>query len=114
LEEPLYIPLGAVAKVPLGFAMALPDEFCADVIGRSGRTLAGQYFVHHGLIDADYRGEVCAMVEAASEWVFVQPGDKIAQMVIRRAEVLGVRVVPELSTTVRGEGGFGSTDGRQA
>ena len=63
-----------------------------------------------GTIDEDYRGEVCVpIVNISNETYAIQPQERIAQMVIARAEQAKIEVVTELTDTVRGEGGFGST-----
>ena len=63
-----------------------------------------------GVVDADYRGEIKVGLENLSGIAFrIEPGDRIAQMVIIRAEEAEITEVEELSDTARGEGGFGST-----
>ena len=102
------------ALIKCGFAMALPKGFEAQVRPRSGLALKHGITVLNspGTIDSDYRGEVGVILYNASGNVFtIRHGDRIAQMVIarhERPEIIDVGV-EELSETVRGIGGFGST-----
>ena len=98
--------------VPTGFAMAIPEGFEAQVRPRSG--LAGKFGVTlpnaPGTIDADYRGEVkVPLINLGREPYTITHGMRIAQMVIAPVARASVQVLEELSETVRGVGGFGST-----
>ena len=63
-----------------------------------------------GVIDSDYRGELCVgLINHSDEHYTIMPNDRIAQMMIIRTTPVTVQVVDELNTTERGEGGFGST-----
>ena len=63
-----------------------------------------------GTIDADYRGEVCViLVNLSAEPFVIENGERIAQLVLARHEVIEWEETDELSSTGRGEGGFGST-----
>lgn len=106
------IPPGAIRMVPCGFAMALPAGYEAQVRPRSG--LASKFGVTlpnaPGTIDADYRGEVIVpLINHGSVEFIVEPGMRIAQMVIARCAHVRVEAVEELDETARGSGGFGST-----
>ena len=112
LDAPVTIEPGAIVLVPCGFAMALPPGFEGQVRPRSG--LATKFGISMpnapGTIDADYRGEVkVPLVNLGRSAFVVEPGMRIAQMVIARVEQAQVSVVDELTETVRGAGGFGST-----
>jgi dUTP pyrophosphatase len=112
LDEPLTMAPGARALVPCGFAMALPDGFEAQVRPRSG--LAAKHGVtvlnSPGTIDADYRGEVkCILINHGQEPFVVEPGMRIAQMVVAQVPASMVEVVTSVTATSRGVGGFGST-----
>lgn len=103
---------GAIAKIPLGFAVAIPPGFEGQVRPRSG--LASKHGVTvpnaPGTVDADYRGEMfVALINLGRLPYTVRHGDRIAQLVI--APVAHARVVEadELTETARGAGGFGST-----
>lgn len=113
IDEPLTIPAGGRAKVPAGFAMALPGpEYVALVFARSG--LAAKHGVALsngvGVVDSDYRGEVTiGLINQGQESYTIQPGDRVAQMVILPVEQAALIPVAELDETQRGAGGFGST-----
>ena len=109
-----HITLGPLerAMVPTGLFMALPDGTEAQVRPRSG--LAAKFGISvlnaPGTIDADYRGEVkVILVNLSNEPFVVNPGERIAQLVIARYEKIEWDEVEVLDETERGEGGFGST-----
>lgn len=112
IAEPMEIRPLQRAMVPTGIFIALPEETEAQVRPRSG--LAAKHGVtvlnSPGTIDADYRGEVKVILVNLSDTVFtVNPGDRIAQMVIARYEKAEWEECESLDETSRGEGGFGST-----
>ena len=95
---------------PTGLRIALPDGYEAQVRPRSGLALKHGITVLNspGTIDADYRGEVgVVLVNVSNEPFTVEPGERIAQMVIARHEQAEFVVVEELDATERGEGGYG-------
>lgn len=100
-------------KVPLGFACAIPEGHLGILALRSSVGLRGTMVVPNGvgIIDSDYRGEVCAIVQTGENAVSIQAGERIAQMVIVPYAAVDVEVVDELDATARGECGFGSTGG---
>jgi dUTP pyrophosphatase len=103
---------GEKALIPTGFAMALPDNFEAQVRPRSGLALKHAITVLNtpGTIDADYRGEVGVILINHSDTPFhIQRGDRIAQMIIAPFVQADFQAVSELSETERGAGGFGSS-----
>lgn len=99
--------------VPLGFACEIPEGHVGILTLRSSVGLRGTLLVPHGvgIIDSDYRGEVCAIVQAGENAVSIPEGERLAQMVIVPFVAVDVEVVDELGATVRGEGGFWSTGG---
>lgn len=112
IAEPMEIRPLQRAMVPTGIFIALPEGTEAQVRPRSG--LAAKHGVtvlnSPGTIDADYRGEVKVILVNLSDTVFtVNPGDRIAQMVIARYEKAEWEECESLDGTSRGEGGFGST-----
>ena len=112
LEEPLTLSPLQRAMVPTGLYIALPEGYEAQVRPRSG--LAAKHGITvlntPGTIDADYRGEIRVILVNLSEEPFViQPGERIAQMIIARHERAEWIETEELDETVRGAGGFGST-----
>ena len=110
IDEPVTLGPLERALIPTGLFIALPDGTEAQVRPRSG--LAAKYGISvlnaPGTIDADYRGEV----NLSNEPFVVNPGERVAQMVVARYEKVEWDEVEVLDDTERGEGGFGST-GRQ-
>ncbi len=112
LDAPLVIGAGETAFVHTGIAMELPLGTVGLVYARSGlackRDLAPANKV--GVIDCDYRGEVMvALHNHGKDARTVENGERVAQLVIAPYYVGEFDAVTELSDTVRGEGGFGST-----
>lgn len=112
IAEPVTLAPLERATIPTGLYMALPDGTEAQVRPRSG--LAAKHGISvlnaPGTIDADYRGEVKVILVNLSNVPFViNPGERIAQMVVARYEKIEWDEVEVLDETERGEGGFGST-----
>lgn len=98
--------------IPTGLHIALPEGYEAQVRPRSGLALKKGVTVLNtpGTIDADYRGDVgVILVNLSHEDFVVQPGERIAQMVINKVEQGELIEVEVLDETERGEGGFGHT-----
>jgi dUTP pyrophosphatase len=98
--------------IPTGLYIALPEGYEAQIRPRSGLALKHGITVLNspGTIDADYRGEIKVILINLSNTPFViNDGERIAQMIIARHEVVEWEAVEELDETSRGEGGFGST-----
>lgn len=98
--------------IPTGISIALPEGYEAQIRPRSGLALKHGISCPNtpGTIDADYRGEVCAiLINLSNEDFKIERGMRIAQMVIAKHEIVSWSVVDELSETERGAGGFGST-----
>ena len=98
--------------MPTGLAFEIPVGFEGQVRARSG--LARKFGIGlpnaPGTIDADYRGEVTVLlVNWGSEPFVVNPGDRVAQLVIAPVAIAELEEVAALSDTVRGAGGFGHT-----
>jgi dUTP pyrophosphatase len=112
INEDVVIEAGKHALIKTGFAMALPDNYEAQIRPRSGLALKHGISVLNtpGTIDADYRGEVgVILVNHGSEPFTVQRGDRIAQMIIAPFVQADFQQLSELSETERGAGGFGSS-----
>ncbi len=112
IDQPRKLSPGERAIIPTGLFIELPEGYEAQVRPRSG--LAAKYGITvlnaPGTIDADYRGEVGVILVNLSQNDFViNPGERIAQMVVARYERVEWEEVKELGSTDRGEGGFGST-----
>lgn len=101
--------------VPTGVSIALPDGYVALIHPRSGlATKHGLTIVNApGTVDAGYRGEISVTLlnTDSQHAIELRRGDRIAQMVIQRVEYAQFVTVDELSGSVRGAGGFGSTGG---
>ena len=111
-EEEIIIKAGETKLVHTGIALEIPEGYAGFIYARSGlaskRGLAPANKV--GVIDADYRGEVCViLVNLSSEEFIVEDGERIAQMVIARYEQAEWQEVDVLDETERGAGGFGHT-----
>ena len=110
--EPIVLGPLERQMIPTGLYIALPEGYEAQVRPRSG--LAAKYGVtvanSPGTVDADYRGEIkVILINLSNEKFVVNPGDRIAQMVIARYERVEWNEVATLDETERGEGGFGHT-----
>lgn len=98
--------------VPTGLIIELPEGYEAQIRPRSGLALKHGITVLNspGTIDADYRGEIKVLLINLSQVEFrINQGDRIAQMVIAKCEQANWQTEIELSTTERGEGGYGHT-----
>ena len=98
--------------IPTGLHIALPEGYEAQIRPRSGLVIKNGITIINtpGTIDPDYTGDVgVILVNISNEDFVVQPGDRIAQMVINKFEQAEFKVVEELDETERGEGGFGHT-----
>lgn len=115
IDSPVTLqPLGR-ALIPTGLFIELPHGFEAQIRARSGMALKrGLTMLNSpGTIDSDYRGEIkCIVVNLSDEPQIIEPGDRIAQMIIARYEQITWQEVESLAETGRNAGGFGST-GRQ-
>lgn len=98
--------------IPTGLHIALPEGYEAQIRPRSGLVLKNGITIINtpGTIDPDYTGDVgVILVNISNEDFVVQPGDRIAQMIINKFEQAEFEVVEKLDETERGEGGFGHT-----
>lgn len=103
--------------VPLGFAMEMPPNMWAEIRPRSSFSLHGflsrkgymNADVLHGTIDSDYRGEVNAIIYARQPFI-IEENTRIAQIVFHQLPETILKQVDELSDTLRGNKGFGSTN----
>ncbi len=112
IEEPLELKPGARALVSTGITLEIPPGYEGQVRPRSG--LAIKYGITllntPGTIDADYRGEVRVIIyNAGDNSYFLSPGERIAQIVIKKSEDVRFVISDTLTETARGAGGFGST-----
>lgn len=111
-NEDIILMPGQRHAVATGLRIALPPGFEAQVRPRSGLALKNGISIPNspGTIDADYRGEVKAILINLSEETFeIKIGDRIAQLVVAPVAHAEWEIVKELAPTSRGSGGFGST-----
>ncbi len=112
IDAPVTLKPGERTLIPTGLAMALPAGYEAQIRPRSGLAFKHGITVLNspGTIDADYRGEVKAIIaNLGTEEFTIKRGMRICQMVIAKHEHVGWSVVEDLDETARGAGGFGST-----
>ncbi|MEO6075731.1 MAG: dUTP diphosphatase [Dokdonella sp.] len=113
LDHPLTLSAGATALLPSGVAIHIGDSsFCAVILPRSGLGHKHGIVLGNlvGLIDADYQGPLQISVWNRSDVTFtIQPGDRIAQLVIVPVRRADFEIVDNFAASQRGEGGFGST-----
>ncbi|MCR5888506.1 dUTP diphosphatase [Hymenobacter sp. J193] len=112
LQEPVTLKPLQRALIPTGLFLEIPVGYEMQVRPRSG--LAYKHGIgivnSPGTIDADYRGELKVLLVNLSDTDFVvQDGERIAQLVVARHEVVSWQPAEELSQTARGAGGYGST-----
>lgn len=99
--------------IPTGIAIALPAGFEAQIRPRSGLALKQGLTLANspGTIDSDYRGEIKVIaINLSGEPIVIEPGQRIAQMVVQRVVRAQWQEVEELPPTARRDGGFGHTD----
>jgi len=112
LDAPLVLAPGERRAVPTGLALAIPPGWEGQVRPRSGLALKRGLTVLNapGTIDADYRGELMVLlVNLDRGEQVIEPGERIAQLVIAPVARAELCEVAELDSTSRGAGGFGST-----
>ena len=113
IDAPVILEAGQRALVPTGIAIALPDAgYVALLFARSGLGVKKGICLSNGVgvIDSDYRGEIrVGLVNLGGETYTVQPGDRIAQLMVTPVVQPTLTLVDELDETSRGADGFGST-----
>jgi dUTP pyrophosphatase len=113
IEEVTVLPQSRTS-VCTGLAVAVPPEHYGRIAPRSGLAARNGIDVLAGVIDADYRGELIVILHntSLSDALVLPQGTKVAQLILERASTPPVREVVELDDTIRGSGGFGSTDNK--
>ncbi len=113
IDEPITLGGGEKAVIPTGIAIELPSaELGAFVFARSGLAIKHGIGLLNsvGVIDSDYRGEICGgVINQFKEEYTIQPDERIAQLVIMPVSLITPVEAEELDDTQRGAGGFGST-----
>ena len=116
LDAPLMLEPGASALIPTGIAIHIGDPgYCAIILPRSGLGHKHGVVLGNlvGLIDSDYQGQIMVSCwnRSTAEFV-VQPGERIAQMVIVPVVQVQLEIVEDFAASLRGAGGFGHTGTR--
>lgn len=113
IDEPVTINEGEIKVIPTGLAIALENEnFVAYIYARSGLAIKHGITLANcvGVIDSDYRGELCVgLTNISKESYTIECDERIAQLVIAPVCICDVLETDELDDTERGVGGFGST-----
>src|SRR5688500_8696907 len=112
INEPISVQPLARVIVPTGLYIELPKNYEAQIRPRSGLAIRQGITCLNspGTIDSDYRGEIkIILINLSGEAQSIYPGDRIAQLVVKRVERAHLVTVNELSDTERSAGGFGST-----
>ena len=113
IDAPVVIPAGSRTVIPSGIAIALPSaDYVALLFSRSGMGIKSGIHLSNcvGVIDSDYRGEIGVGLYNTSDTDYtVNPGDRIAQLMITPVIRPTITLVDELPSSQRGAGGFGST-----
>ena len=116
IPEAITLAPGQLAVIPTGIAIELPDNTCAAFLyARSGLGVKHGICLANGVgvIDSDYRGEICAGLCNVSDKPYtIEPDERVAQMVIAPVLTPEIVEVAQLGDTERGAGGFGSTSKR--
>lgn len=112
IDEPITLQPMERKLIPTGLKIELEHGYEAQVRPRSGLSIKHGITLINcvGTVDEDYRGELCVpIINLSTEEYTIQPDERIAQMIIAKYEQAEIKVAVELSSTSRGEGGFGST-----
>lgn len=113
IDSPVTLGAGEKAVIPTGIAIELPSaELAAFVFARSGLAIKHGIGLLNGVgvIDSDYRGEICVgVINQLAETYTIAPDERIAQLVIMPVSLINPVEAQSLDDTARGEGGFGST-----
>lgn len=112
IDEPITLKPLERKLIPTGLAIEVPKGYEAQVRARSGLSLKHGITAANGVgtVDADFRGELCAiLVNLSNEDFTIEPGMRVAQMILKKYETIEWQESDELSHTKRGESGYGST-----
>ena len=117
VDTPIVLQPMERQRVPTGLAFAVPEGHEVQIRARSGMGLKHGITMVNGIgtIDSDYRGEVgVLLINLGNEPFTIEPGMRIAQMVLSKYERIDWQEVNRLDETARGAGGFGSTGTKKA
>jgi dUTP pyrophosphatase len=110
--DDVLVPYGDVARARTGIAVAIPNGYYGRIAPRSGLASKQGIDVLAGVIDADYRGELIVLLthhSMSADIHRLKAGERIAQLILERADIPTMVVTDQLDETVRGSGGFGSS-----
>ena len=109
-KETIVVKKGERLAVQTGIAMEIPEGYVGLIWDKSGLSMKYGLKTIGGVIDSSYRGEVLiGVINFGDKDYIFEKGHKVAQMIIQKKEKVDFEEVKELSDTIRGEGGFGST-----
>lgn len=112
VPAPVLLEPGGLASLPTGIAIGLPVGYAGFVFARSGLGIRHGVALSNGVgvIDSDYTGEICVgLCNLSREAYTIEPGERIAQLVVLPVETPELLMTEELRDTERADGGFGST-----
>ncbi len=112
IEKPVYLNPLQRTLIPTGLKISLPEKFEGQIRPRSGLALKHGITVLNspGTIDSDYKGEVGVILINLSDKKYeINPGDRIAQMIISSFSIVNWKPVEDIGHSKRGKSGFGST-----
>lgn len=109
-RERIVLSPGIQVALPSGVAIEIPEGYVGLIWDKSGIAIKHGLKTMGGVVDAGYRGEVMVgMINLSDKEYVFEAGEKVAQMLIQKIEHVDFEMVSELSTTERGETGFGSS-----
>lgn len=111
-KEPIELKAGETKLIPTGLQLDIPDGYEIQLRPRSGLALKNQLTMLNtpATIDADYKGEIgVILTNFGKEDFIVEPGMRIAQMILNRIEQITWEITDNIGESNRGTGGFGST-----
>lgn len=112
IDEPITLAAGERRLIPTGIAISIPKNTVAVLSARSGLSYKKGITAANGIgvIDSDYRGEIFfSAINLSNEAYTVEPGDRVAQLMLMPVYTMSLLEADTLDETERGEGGFGST-----
>lgn len=110
IPDQIELPPRTFVDVSTGWSIKVPDGFWGSLKARSSTFFKRSLIVHEGTIDSGYTGKLnIGVYNPNNEAIYLQTGDRIAQLVLIPLIIYPVRIVDDLPRTVRGSEGFGST-----
>ncbi|MEE0931338.1 MAG: dUTP diphosphatase [Acutalibacteraceae bacterium] len=113
IDSTVIIEPGQRVTIPTGIAVSLSNnEYAVFIFARSGLGIKHGISLSNGVgvVDSDYRGEICVgLINQSDKSYAISPNDRIAQMVVMPVCIPNVTLTDNLNTTLRSNGGFGST-----